>query len=330
MAAVAGCQLTVKSVLMRFPHPLFLSTMHFSSAWAVGTLCQFLCSSNAPTKVKTYDAEWMLWYATRILPVVLAMFSSVSINNAALLYIGAGLNSIISILTPVSTACLAAVFGTQIPRYAWLGIGIVIIGDAVVTVDAVHSYAHRSGTAVLAVAMGIALSLLAMVFRSTKSVLQDHLMNPYSDTGGVARLGPLELWALQAPCLAIVSLFGSLIWDRSAPWLTLPVTDSSTLLLLAISCACAVVVNVGGLYCIRMLGATASQIAGKLNILITPALAFIFHGESSSVAQMIGVSIMIVGAMAFERAQIKGKALGKSDADDQKRLLCKDAKPAYV
>merc|ERR1719409_957099 len=104
-------------------------------------------------------------------------------NNSSLLYIGAGLNSVIGILTPLTTAVLATSMGYRIASWAWCGMAVAVIGDAIISVGEYQTITKYGGE-YRQVFLGMALSAFAMFFRSTKAVLQDCLMNEYGVPAG--------------------------------------------------------------------------------------------------------------------------------------------------
>merc|ERR1712014_321698 len=72
---------------------------------------------------------------------------------------------------------------------------------------------------------------------------------------------------------------------------------------LALSCLSAICLSVSGAYVIKMLGAPAAQIAGKLNIFVTIALSSAFLGEKLNVLQILSAILVVVGAAIFEKGQ---------------------------
>ncbi|CAL1169791.1 unnamed protein product [Cladocopium goreaui] len=54
---------------------------------------------------------------------------------------------------------------------------------------------------------------------------------------------------------------------------------------------------------IKMLGATAAQIAGKVNILMTVAVSSSFMGERLTLPFMAGAAMVLLGASVFECAK---------------------------
>lgn len=54
---------------------------------------------------------------------------------------------------------------------------------------------------------------------------------------------------------------------------------------------------------IKMLGAAAAQIAGKLNILLTVAMSSSFLGERLTWPFIVDAAMVLLGASFFERAK---------------------------
>lgn len=312
ISSVIGCQLTMKYVLTAFPHPLLMSFVHFSL-----TLCVVLgwkwwsTPQGERSRAPSYSPYW---YTTRIAPIAISLFGTVAANNASLLYIGAALNSILGILTPVITAVLAAAFGLRITFWAWVGITIALLGDAILTCDVISSLS-KGGSAFWSFITGICFSFAAMGFRAFKTVLQDAVMNStYKFDEEEPKVDPAELWALQGPMVVFLALICTVTWDGLGPMLALLELDWAVLGMVGLSCICAVYVNIGGMHMIKMLGAPASQIAGKLNILVTTALASAFMGERLTTFEICGASVILLGATIFERSQHSDKQTETNEA----------------
>merc|ERR1719161_126293 len=75
--------------------------------------------------------------------------------------------------------------------------------------------------------------------------------------------------------------------------------------------ACTLIVNVlaatclqiSAAFCIKMLGAPAAQIAGKLNVLVVASLSCALLGETLTLKQGASTLLIIGGAALYEKAQ---------------------------
>lgn len=295
-------QLTLKYVMNYFPYPLFLSTMHFVFSVPAAFLLLHITGGSYPD-VQILSPKFHSWYMRNIAPTVLALYLSIAMNNVSLSYIGAGLNGIISLGTPVVTALIARLFGMKIALFAWMGILLCIGGDAAVAWTGL-SVSAAQGQNKQVFIVGCVLSFLAMGTRGLKTVLQDKLMNSYGDTEDTIKLTPLQNWILQGPLLITFGFAGTLLAEGSAPWKALPAFLASPVLRPLIgNVASAVIYNISAMYTIKMLGAPAAQIAGKLNVLIVAALSCAWFGETLTMKEALSAFLIIAGANMYEKAQ---------------------------
>merc|ERR1719310_2479476 len=75
------------------------------------------------------------------------------------------------------------------------------------------------------------------------------------------------------------------------------------LLAITSNIAFAACLNISAVYTIKMLGAPAAQIAGKLNVLVVASLSCAFLGETLTLKQGASTLLIIGGATLFEKAQ---------------------------
>lgn len=209
----------------------------------------------------------------------------------------------ISLATPVVTAIVAAVFGLKIAALAWVGICLAVGGDAFMTVSGLN-VAVNDGQGAELYYLGICLSVAAMLARGCKTALQDKLMNDYGTAGEGQKLSPLALWYFQGPLLISFGIPAALLFEGFSPITNLPSILANPFLLLA-NIAGAMGVNIMGMCVIKMLGAPASQIAGKFNVLVVAALSCALLGEILTLSQGLAALLILGGAAIFEKSQEK-------------------------
>jgi drug/metabolite transporter (DMT)-like permease len=269
-------------------------------------LATFRVTAEEYPKCEFQCPNFQKWFLRSILPTVICTYCSIVLNNASLLYIGAGLNAMISLATPVVTALVAAFFGLEIAKLAWLGILLTVGGDGIITLDG-FDLAVTEGTGVHLFLVGLALALLSLGVRGVKTVLQDKLMNRYSTSEEEhPQLTPLGSWYLQLPLLLCFGVAGSFAKEGYAPWRELPNALASPLLYqFILSLGSASVLNVSGMYVIKMLGAPAAQIASQFNTIVVAALSCAFLGETFTVRQGAATVLILIGVHIYEEAQNK-------------------------
>jgi len=325
VAGIVVVQLSTKSLLNSgFHYPLCITSLQFLflslSMLALETYEKRNGKSSKfldMLRNATADRASATWYLQRFGPVSALQCVNVVGNMSSLLYIGAGLNALVSIATPVVTALAASVFGKSIPLWGWMGIALAIAGDFCISVEASKAITFNKNM----VWMGIGLAFLAMVARAIRTVLLDYQMNRFGAEDQSHKLSPIELTTFQAPLLAIFSFVLALRFEGLQPYKELHTLGSYALLNLVLSLVSALAVNVMGTVCIKILGASAAQIAGKLNVLVIVAFSCAFMGETLTFYEAIGAVVVLAGAGLFEHSA----ALPGSGMPDEKQKLQDDA-----
>eukprot|EP00930_Biecheleria_cincta_P002611 TRINITY_DN103616_c0_g1_i1.p1 TRINITY_DN103616_c0_g1~~TRINITY_DN103616_c0_g1_i1.p1 ORF type:complete len:379 (-),score=67.30 TRINITY_DN103616_c0_g1_i1:117-1253(-) len=296
--AVILVQLVVKELLHHFPYPMFICAAHMLAT----TFCSACAGMGAhSSKLQASTFEWWRWYAEHFIPLSVTTYLSIAFNNCSLVYLGAGLSSLLGLATPVITAAVAALFGLHVAPAAWLGIAVAVAGDTGIAMEGLK-LSIGVGKPNTEVMWGLLLSLLSLIMRGVKTVFADRLLNPY-DGDERQRLQPMEVLFLLSPPLAVLGLLGTLLTDGAAPWLELPGLSTWSWAMLIVSIVAATYLNTAAVYIIKMLGAPASQIASKLNILVTAVLSCALFGERLTFAYAVGTVFILAGAGIFEKAQ---------------------------
>lgn len=328
VAAIIITQLSTKALMNDgFNYPMTIASIHF--------LCIFIAmvawrASHAIRGIKdrlTVMVEdssdclhSVIWYFRRLAPIAMLQCMNVSLNTWSLLYVDAGFNALIGILAPVVTALVAAVLGARISGMGWIGIAIAIAGDALVSIEGSKIAMNRGGAFTL-VLFGIGLGISAMLARSVRSVLIDCQMNEYAKDTHCPKLSPIEVAALLSPLVLFASMLTTLAIEGFHGYKALLVLGPYALRMLALSTACALYLTIMGLVLIKMLGASAAQIAGKMNILVTAALSSAFLGEAISVLEIIGALAVLCGAAIFENSGSVHNQTAKLKKDDENPSL---------
>lgn len=325
IATLILVQLTMKSVLKFFPYPMFMSCAHFTFSF-MAVLIYFGVTGKERPRSDIQCAKFRTWCLWSLLPPVLSGYGSIVLNNSSLLYIGPGLNGLISLATPVVTSLIAAACGLNISTFAWIGIALVLGGDALITVDSLK-VSMADGSNVQLFLRGILLCVLALICRGAKTVLLDKLMNKYGseEEEEEKKLTPLQLWYFQGPLLVSLGIAGTLLREGIAPLQELPAAFAMWYVLIP-NIGSAVALNILAMYVIKMLGAPAAQIAGKFHVLVVVALSFALFGERVTIMQGVATLFILGGAFVFEKAQEK-------KIDDVKNLLAafqREKDPATV
>lgn len=292
--------------------PGWVTVLHFGTVWLVCVV--YWMVKGEPRKSLPSSMGSMYRYVTFILPIALSLPLSVVFNNTALLYLGAGLNSIVATLSPVTTAALANLAGRKIAKFAWVGVYTACIGAGVIAWSKL-GHGKQSNS----VACGLLFSMASVLLRSIKVVLQDKLLSPaaYAAKGGEKQallepptpVEPMHVWALQGlPCVAVSVLYAAFTEDFFAFTRAL---EAGTSLMILATCASACVLNLLGMFVIKQIGGASMQILGKLNTIMIVAFSLAFMHERLQGNVILGTCLICTGVGIFEFAE---KAERESEA----------------
>merc|ERR1719161_55716 len=121
VSALIAVQLTMKQVLQSFPFPLFMSLIHFIATTTTVTLFIQTQGEKFP-EADVQKPDFREWFVRAVVPACICQYLAIAMNNVSLVYIGAGINAMISLATPVVTAMVAAIFGLDIAGLAWVAV----------------------------------------------------------------------------------------------------------------------------------------------------------------------------------------------------------------
>lgn len=120
---------------------------------------------------------------------------------------------------------------------------------------------------------------------------------------------PLEVLTLQAPLMFASCAVASALTESLEPWRSFRMQHvggsrrhvANLVLAILFSCALSCFLAVASLSCIKLVGATSSQIVGKFNVLITSTVAMVFMHEKLEPNEIVGCILLVAGAYIFER-----------------------------
>jgi len=282
-----------------FQYPALVTTLHFLTVYCI-CLVHWAWAGDME-KCRPMSVGSQSRYMRTILPIALSLPLSIILNNQSLIYIGAGLSAIIATFAPITTAILSHALGRKVARTAWIGIVIASVGAVIIGYGKLHG--SRAVAHVDNMSLGLALSMLAVLLRSMKVVLQDKLLAPsaYSDASIPEKpLSPMHVWALQAPPCALVSSLYMIATEDV--FVAVSTMTPSCFRLILLSCVSASSLNIMGMFTIRNVGASSMQIIGKVNTLIIIAVSVAFFGEELQRLVLLGALLVLTGVGIFEWA----------------------------
>jgi len=303
VVSLVSTQLLMKQLGSQFKFPGLVTALHFLSAWICCIL--YWVAAGDWSKLLPHSLGSSNRYFRFVLPIAISMPLSVIFNNMALIYIGAGLNGILSTTAPITTAMLSHMMGRRIPPQGWFGVSVAGVGAFIIGFSE-----FRGSTTSTAAVTGIILAAFAVLLRSSKVVMQDQLLEPAAYNSDIKEvpaksLSPMHVWALQAPPCTLVALAFALsseslleAWAQFSPRVA-GMTFAT--------CVSATVLNLLGMYTIKELGASSMQIVGKLNTIILVSLSVAFLGETLLPTVIVGACFVLAGIGIFETVANKAK-----------------------
>lgn len=303
-------QLSMKALTsppFNFRFPALVTILHFASTWGVCVVHWSRVGDLGKCRWTSIGSARR--YAMNIVPVACSLPMSVILNNQAMMLVGVAVNAVIGTLTPVATAVLSHFVGRSLPLVSWGGVAVACVGAVIITWGESRSVFTAGAPSVGP--LGFFLSFSAVLCRSCKAVIQDRMLKPsvYSkgkhieeglahDRVDYKPLEPLHVWALQAPPCCAMSAFAALTseslptaWSRLTP---------GVIGIIFGTCISATTVNLLGLFTVKELGATSTQIVGKLNTIVTVSLSVSLLGERLAPEVLGGAVIVLLGVSIFE------------------------------
>lgn len=161
---------------------------------------------------------------------------------------------------------------------------------------------NEGASGVLAV---LALATGANLLRSLRSVLVERCFSEESPAE------PVRLVAYMTPPCFLFLFMWSSFTERSEPYKALTL---GTFLMLLLTCVSAVVLNVSNFYAVQVLGATGTQIAGVVNVMLTIMCAGVFLHEEVKFTDWIGIFTILAGTKLFQNAARAEKEKAEMEA----------------
>lgn len=314
VCSLVATTLTMRELMgqsLQFYFPGYTTALHTCSVWL--TCLVYWVAQGDVGKCSPASIGSVRRYVTSIVPIACCMPASIICANSGLMFIGAGLNSIIGALSPVTTALLSYGMGRYVSQAEFVGLAVAFAGIGLFSVSEIvlrPSPSEGDRTRII----GISLSLVAVFLRSAKVVFQDMLLNVSaylrsSEPDGVQSLSAMHAWALQAPVMVLVSLAYATCTESHSEALA-KASEPRVAIALVMSAVFATMLNITGMIVIKQLGASLMQIIGKLNAVVIVPISFAFFGENFSLLTLAGGATVLLGIVIFERA---GSAKAKDE-----------------
>lgn len=296
------------NVFKDFKFASFMTATHF--------LFSVIATEGVLRLQKEPTSFWLLFaerpiheYFLSMGPLAACVAGSVLANNLSLMYIGAGLNALLSSLTPIVTAVLAVILlGKRYTKGGWFGMIVACSGGWVLAASGMSRASDNPK-----IMRGVLLSGIALLLRASKAVLNDRQMTdiPKDKTtqGPVRKYKPLELLVLSSPLYFGFEIVLSAYLDGFKPYIAIaarfersPASLLSLFGFILLTCVSSCVMTMTALQTMKLLGAPAMQIIGKLNVLITTLVAAGIMHEHIDRGEIFGGCLAVLGIYIFEKA----------------------------
>jgi len=292
---------------LNYHFPAFVTLAHYLTTWAATAI--YWLAVGRPDNCFPSSAGSARHYAERFIPIALTLPVSITLNNSALYFIGAGLCSIVGSFSPIFTAFVSNCCGRKLNCTSWLGVTIACSGALLLAAgEARILNAAKISQSAVATTIGLSLSMGAVALRSVRIVLQDKVIAPLAYSRGQLpgtrteeRFSPMHLLVVQSPPVVLAALFFALLTENASLAYEQLTVGAATAV--AGTCIVATVLNITGAYLLEKLGSTAMQIVGKLNIIVTVSVSMAFFDERLPPAVLSASAVILVGSAIFEQGQ---------------------------
>jgi hypothetical protein len=292
---------TIQSIYAQgFKYPQFITSCHqLISFLAAATI--LVCRQGITGQKINYPTVDIV---TRGLgPVAILFAASLGCSNLSLLYTNTHFYEMLTPLNSVTTFGLGLALGQNRDSWQALVAPLVLVTLSVPIVS--------TGELNFS-ALGLAVSLLGILFRACKAQLQTLLMS----AGAMSQsFDPVELLCWTSLLCFIIMTIWTLVAEGLAPYQAIANVQVITAVL--ISCACAVVLNLSQLTVQKSLGPVAQQILGGLKGCLATLGAVAAFGEVVSLQQIVGYSFAIIGVAWYNHADKEFKEQAKMAADEK-------------
>lgn len=297
LVAIALLMRELSKPPLGYRYPGFVTVLHYLWTWATCALYFWYNNDLGKLKPSSVGTFWV--YCRKMIPIGLSLPVSISLNNRSLLFIGAGLSSVVGTLSPVCTALTSRMVGRKLSHVSWFGV-LVAFGGAfligAIELGNVNSRTHHGATTLL----GLLFAVLALLLRSIRIVLQDTLTSPfaYQESSQETPITGMHLLVVQSPPVVLVALIFMFITEHVGD--AISSLNWHITIMILITCGVATALNIIGALLLKELGSTHLQIIGKLNTIVTMAVSVAFFHEHLVPWILLGSAIILVGVGIFE------------------------------
>ncbi|CAK0784935.1 hypothetical protein CVIRNUC_008140 [Coccomyxa viridis] len=306
------------SVLIIFVNKILMNTTGYGFQYAT-TLCALhymACSVSIWTtqalggvkKVTLPFADLLLFTATANLSIV-SLNLSLMLNRVGFYQIAKLL--IIPFVCGVESVWLGKVFSRSIIA----SIFTVVAGVAIVTITDLEMENNVLGTVIAAIS--VVSSGMQQIF--CRTMQQKHSLASHEL---LANTAPAQAWTLLllGPFL---DRYISHAWVFNYDW------NVPALTFLALSCACAVGVNVSQFMCLGRFSAVSYQVLGHSKTMLVLLGGWAFLGDHVSLKQLAGMALAVIGMVLYGVASSQ-KAAVKETKPEKQALLGKGGSEGRV
>lgn len=299
---------------LSFKFPAFVTVLHYLSTWAAVASYHAIIGKPECCLPSSLGTPWQ--YARKVGPFATFLPISVALGNKSLVFIGAGLSSIVGSMSPICTACVTRVLGRRYSCTAWAGVLVAFTGCVLIAFMELGSL-RQQNTAVISMqsqtivtVVGLSFALGALVLRSLRVVLQDLLTSPQKFDAGSekqplnqapAGITGMHLLALQSPAVVLVSILFMFATEGVSK--ALHRFEGRVVVVTLATCVIATTLNILGATLLKQLGSAHLQIIGKLNSIVTIAISMGFFGERLDRSVLCSYAVVVAGVAIFEAGE---------------------------
>lgn len=291
VGALSSMSVLIRNVYVNndFKYPQFLTATHFVATAAVGGSVLLYRKVTQGKEVAVPDMDCWL---KGLVPVAVAFVFSLGMANNGLLLTNAHFYEMIGSSTPLVTAGIALLIGRGFDLRLSLPLGAITIALFIVAFGEIKL-----------TVLGLLACLGGVLGRGAKSTLQHSLM------GGMKSMDPVEVavWT-SLTCLVMMGAWSALT-EGYAP--CEKIFELNTFIAVLWTCAGASTLNIAALFVLRELGPVTQQVVGQLKGILAILGAVATFGETITMQQIIGYTLLIAGIAWYNKTDM--------DIKDQKK-----------
>ncbi|KAB8228039.1 triose-phosphate transporter family-domain-containing protein [Aspergillus alliaceus] len=289
--------LTNKHVLITFPFPITLTTLHLVMTSAVARLLAY--TQTISLSSQTYPTG-PPFYSGRIVLVGLFFGLNLILNNISYMYLSVTFIQMFKAISPIVVIAVGWLVGVYQFQPRTLVVTCIICLGVILS-----SYGE-----VAVSYLGILIQVAAIASEAIRLVQIEVLLSPYG-----LNANPFTSLFLLTPLAALLCFFFAIVIEL--PTISIDALLSTSWLALLGSAVLAVLLNISAVFVIANVSALTLSICGIPRAMLTMSISSYLWNDQLSPLQMAGFLISSVGLICYSALKVRLQRLSESDHSKQ-------------